>query len=129
MSLLGRPVETALNDIAATVQTLSSTHTAYSIANETATLNPMHFIVTELQSKFDTFSSSVNARLDQLTTVCQTSLGAHNRFQPNITVSQDYVDRQLNIILFGVPKTAMHQYGVTALITFCTLSWIILLYH
>jgi hypothetical protein len=67
-------VESAINDIAATVQTLSSAQAA-------------------------------SARLDQLSTVCRTSLDAHNRPEPdNSRTQSDAVDRQLNFVTFGVPE-------------------------
>jgi hypothetical protein len=73
--------------------------------SEITTSSPVQSMVTDLQHKFDAFSSSVNARLDQLSTVYRTSLDAHNRPKPdNNRTQSDTVDRQFNIVIFGVPE-------------------------
>jgi hypothetical protein len=78
-------VESAINNVAATVQTLSSAQAAFGAVVDITTSSPVQSMVTDLQHKFDAFSSSVNARLDQLSTVYRTSLDAHNRPDLKIT--------------------------------------------
>jgi hypothetical protein len=67
--------------------------------------NPVQSIVTDLQCKFDAFDSSTSARMDQLSTVCCTSLDARSGPEPNRNNDQLVtVDRETNIVLFGVPE-------------------------
>ena len=70
--------ESTLNDVAATVQSLSSGK----LAVEEEWTSNIALAVSDLQRKLDGFSSSVNARKDQLSTVRCTASDAHNRPEP-----------------------------------------------
>lgn len=99
-------VESTMNDIKVTVQALSLAQEAATVdAAASSSSNYVQSAMTELHRRFDEFSSSVNARLDQLNTACRASLGAHSIHEPeNIVDRSTNADRQLNIVLFGVPE-------------------------
>jgi hypothetical protein len=56
-----------------------------------------------MQQKLDTFASSVFARLDHLSAVCNSSLSSSSS-QGKAALQPDNIDRSLNIVLFGVPE-------------------------
>ena len=94
--------EAAIKQLSA-VQAGSSVHTtATSVDASTVSCHEMvKSMADDMQVKMETFSASINARLDQLNSVCKSSLGTvHAR---DIT-SQSHVDvdRKLNIVVFGV---------------------------
>ena len=110
-------VESTMNDIAATVQSLSTAQrTAADLDGENTIqyntilntmLNPVQTLVTDLQRKFDDFNMSTNAKLDQLNAVCRisTDISNHPAGLPNQTGHQQAtIDRQLNIVIFGVAE-------------------------
>ena len=99
-------VESAMNDIRVTVQALSSAQEAATgdVAASSAS-NHVQPAMTDLHHRFDEFSSSVNARLDQLNTACRVSFDARSIHEAeNVVDRSTNADRQFNIVLFGVPE-------------------------
>ena len=97
--------------VEATIKNMSNaitqlTTNAHASANDPTDVN---LAITDVQSrmnniqlKLDSFVSSINNRLDQLQTVCQSSLKP--LIQHQISEHHEEIDRKSNIIIFGVPE-------------------------
>ena len=108
-------VEATLNNIATTVQQLSSTQALVTsrttIDNDggSEALKAAQSTMTELNRKFDEFTSMINSRLDQAQTTRHTASAAHGSSNGSSNVGLNDVqtaatERQRNIIIFGVPE-------------------------
>jgi hypothetical protein len=98
-------VEEAINRIAAMVQELAAGRAiddGASAATGTTCDFKAQSLLTDMQQKLDAFTSSVNARLDHLNTVCSVCLNATNS-QDRLKDAQQ-TDRKLNIIVFGIKE-------------------------
>jgi len=103
-------VEASIEDISSKVHQLASTQiTAKRVATDGSTQLIIQSMVTDMQHKLDAFSQSVSARVDHLNTVCSNSLntrvGLHSTNDIQNTTQTDYIDRKINIILFGVQES------------------------
>lgn len=104
-------LEATVQSISETVRQLAASGPAADTANESsiAAHSVIQSMVADIQSKFDAFTSSVDARLNHLSTVCGNSNSSNNSANSSATRTQSAqptndVDRRLNIVLFGVPE-------------------------
>ena len=97
-------VEAAIEDISASVQQLVSSQAAAS-ATASITDSSAHTIqsmMADMQQHFNTFATSVNARLDHLNAVCNNIVSSNVHQEQSIQI--DVVDRKMNIVIFGVKE-------------------------
>ena len=94
-------VETAIDNIAATVGQLAAERSTPSVTG--AEYANLQSTVVDIQSKLDAFTSSVDARLEQLNSVCRLSASTANneRSSPNAI---QHIDRKSNVVVFGIKE-------------------------
>ena len=94
--------DSAIKDLSITVQQLEATQ-AGSTSPDPYAQRAIQAATAEMQRKLDSFASSVYARLDHLSTVCNGLLRPTSQ-QEKVTQQSETTDRSLNIVLFGVPE-------------------------
>jgi hypothetical protein len=95
-------VKNIVDSIQQLVSTPQTTPVTVDAAADVSVFSVVQSNMNDLQMKFDSFASSVNARLDHLHTVFQSSLASATG-RVNNARREDY-DRSSNIIIFGVPE-------------------------
>lgn len=93
----------AIKDLTTTVQQLAATQVSPTSSSDPSAQHAIQEATADMQQKLDAFATSVYARLDHLSAVCNTSLSSTSQ-QANVAQQSDNTDRRLNIVLFGVPE-------------------------
>jgi hypothetical protein len=94
--------DSAIKDLTTTVQQLAATQ-AGSTSPDPSAQCTIQTATADMQQKLDSFATSVFARLDHLSAVCNSSLSSTSQ-QNNVALQPDKSDRKLNIVMFGVPE-------------------------
>jgi len=94
--------DSAIKDLTTTVQQLAATHTGFTSPDPSAQ-RTIQAATANMQQKLDSFATSVFARLDHLSVVCNSSLSCASQ-QNNVAQQPENFDRKLNIVMFGVPE-------------------------
>jgi hypothetical protein len=94
--------DSAIKDLTTTVQQLAATHTG-STSPDPSAQRAIQAATADMQQKLDSFATSVFARLDHLSAVCNSSLSSASQ-QNNVAQQPDNSDRKLNFVMFGVPE-------------------------
>ena len=97
--------DAAIENISATVQRLADACTATeTTADHVSSHSAVHASLVDMQRKFDEFTISMNARVDQLNAVCaniqSTNASSERGVQPDLHPT----DRRSNIIIFGIKE-------------------------
>ena len=96
--------ELAIDKIMANMNEMAITKPESTAVSVPASSN-VQSLLTEMQQKLETFSSSVNARLDHLNSVCRASLtAASKQEQSGLSEHQPHTDRKSNIVVFGIKE-------------------------
>ena len=102
--------EAAIKDMSAAIGQLNVVQAGSSVHEAVDVTSTCHELVksmaADLQVKMDSFSASINARLEHLSSVCKSSLGAvHTRDSTSPSHgAHAAVDRQQNIVISGVKE-------------------------
>jgi hypothetical protein len=102
--------EAAIKDMSAAIEQLNAVQAGSSVHETVDLTSTCHELVksmaADLQVKMDSFSASINARLEQLSSVCKSSLGSvHTRDSTSPSLgAHAVVDRQQNIVVSGVKE-------------------------
>ena len=94
--------DSAIKDLTTTVQQLAATQ-ASSTSPDLSAQRAIQAATADIQQKLDSFATSVCARLDHLSAVCNTSLSSASQ-QDKVAQQPDNSDKRLNIVLLGVPE-------------------------
>ena len=94
--------DSAIKDLTTTVQQLATTQASFSSPDLSAQ-RAIQAATADIQQRLDSFATSVCARLDHLSAVCNTSLSSASQ-QDKVAQQPDNSDRKLNIVMFGVPE-------------------------
>ena len=95
--------EASVKDMAAAVDLIAASHSNTTLDPNIAATSRL---VTELQMKLDSFSSSISARLDHLSSVCSkpTTVSSISPHQSATNMQLGDIDRKSNLIIFGVEE-------------------------
>ena len=105
-AVVGRQVcvDSAIRCLTTSVQQLATTQaSSTSQSRDFSAQRAIQSATADMQQKLDSFATSVYARLDHLSAVCNTSLSSSSH-QEKVAQQSDIIDRRLNIVLFGVPE-------------------------
>lgn len=102
-------VESAINEMSESIKSFQSSnvHGEFNTAVSSINTDSVCTMISDVQVKLDSFVSSVNARLDKISTLqsitnTATAPGPH---QTNVETTQHDIDRRNNIIVFGIPES------------------------
>ena len=102
--------EAAIKDMSAAIGQLNVVQADSSVHEAVDLTSTCHELVksmaADLQVKMDSFSASINVRLEQLSSVCKSSLGAVHTYDSTSPSHGAHaaVDRQQNIVVSGVKE-------------------------
>jgi hypothetical protein len=110
-AVVDRQVRTdaAVKDMSAAIEQLAAAQAGPTVATsiESSSLEyvMVKSMIADMQQKMDAFNSSINTRLEHLSTVCKTSLSTVQASESTSSHAQNNpVDRKLNIVVFGVAE-------------------------
>ena len=102
-------VESAINEMSTSIKALQASHDTTSTTTvSSADTDGVRTMINDVQLKLDTFVTSVNARLDKISTlqsmVATQPTPTHSPQPVDAETIQRDIDRRSNVILFGVPE-------------------------